>query len=192
MTYSLAFAALWTVWMASWGIAAFWASKPAKRPAATEEPFYWLLTVAGAALMFFNFRRDGSLTLVWSTPDAVEWALFAVAAAGLAFTWWARIHLGTLWSGSVTRKADHHIVDSGPYGIVRHPIYTGILAAIYATVLLRPGVFGIAGAALLTVAFVIKLRLEERFLMQELGADAYEGYRRRVPMLVPFWPVPRG
>ena len=40
--------------------------------------------------------------------------------------------------------------------------------------LLRPGVFGIAGAALLTASFVIKLRLEERFLMQELGADAYE------------------
>ena len=47
----------------------------------------------------------------------------------------------------------------------------------------------IAGAAILTASFVIKLRLEERFLMQELGADAYSGYRARVPMLVPFWPM---
>ena len=191
MTYSLAFAVLWAAWLISWAVAAVWASRPQARPPEREERFYWLLTLAGAVLLAINFRT-GRWELVWSNPDWVEWVLLAVAAFGLAFTWWARIHLGTLWSGRVTRKADHHIVDTGPYGIVRHPIYTGILVAIYASALLRPGVFGIAGAALLTVSFVVKLRLEERFLMQELGAEAYEGYRRRVPMLVPFWPVSRG
>ena len=188
MTYSLAFAILWFAWIVSWTVGALWASKPAKRPPEKDERFYWVLTAAGAVLMFLNFR-SGGVQMVWTSPDWVEWLLVAVAALGLAFTWWARVHLGTLWSGRVTRKADHHIVDTGPYGIVRHPIYTGILVAIYATVLLRPGVLGIAGAALLTASFVVKLRLEERFLMQELGAEAYEGYRRRVPMLVPFWPM---
>ena len=43
-----------------------------------------------------------------------------------------RIHLGALWSGSITRKADHRIVDTGPYGVVRHPIYTGLIAAAIA------------------------------------------------------------
>ena len=109
-------------------------------------------------------------------------------AANTEFRWIRRAAAVPIWSGRVTRKADHRIVDTGPCGIVRHPIYTGILVAIYASALLRPGLFGIAGAALLTVSFVVKLRLEERFLMQELGADAYESYRRRVPMLVPFWP----
>ena len=187
MTYSLAFAVLWGAWLISWAVAAVWASKPANRPPEKDERFYWLLTLAGAVLLAINFRT-GRWELAWSNPDWVEWTLFGVAVLGLAFTWWARIHLGTLWSGRVTRKADHHIVDTGPYGIVRHPIYTGILVAIYASALLRPGVFGIAGAAVLTVSFVVKLRLEERFLMQELGVDAYEGYRRRVPALVPFWP----
>ena len=97
-------------------------------------------------------------------------------------------HLGTLWSARVTSKADHRIVDTGPYGIVRHPIYTGILIAIYAGLLTMPGLLNIAGGAVLTVAFVIKARLEERFLSDELGAEAYGEYRSRVPMLVPFWP----
>jgi len=188
MTYSLAFAVLWTAWIISWAVAAVWASKPASRPPEKEERFYWLLTLAGAVLLALNFRT-GRWELVWTNPDWIEWVLLVIAALGLAFTWWARIHLGTLWSGRITRKADHRIVDTGPYGLVRHPIYTGILLAIWASALLRPGLLGLAGAAVLTVSFVVKLRLEERFLKQELGAEAYEGYQRRVPMLVPFWPM---
>lgn len=53
----------------------------------------------------------------------------AVMIAGFAFCWWARIHLGRLWSMRVTKKEGHHVVDTGPYGVVRHPIYTGILVA---------------------------------------------------------------
>jgi protein-S-isoprenylcysteine O-methyltransferase Ste14 len=188
MVYSLAFAVLWAAWLISWTVGALWASKPAARPPGRDERFYWALTAIGALLLTANFW-SGRREMIWTSPDWIEWTLFAIAAGGLAFTWWARIHLGTLWSGRVTRKADHRIVDTGPYGIVRHPIYTGILVAIFASVLLRPGVFGFAGAAVLAWSFVIKLRLEERFLKQELGAEAYESYQHRVPMLVPFWPV---
>jgi protein-S-isoprenylcysteine O-methyltransferase Ste14 len=90
----------------------------------------------------------------------------------------------------VTRKADHRVVDTGPYRLVRHPIYTGLIAAMIATALLRPGLFGIAGVALIALSFVIKYRLEERFLMEELGPE-YAAYRKRVPALVPFWPMLR-
>ena len=189
MTYSVLFAGLWGVWMVSWGVAAIWASKPAARPPDREELLHWGVLTVGSVLLFLNFRT-GRPDMLWSTPDAYEGALFVVAAAGLAFAWWARIHLGTLWSGRVTRKADHRVVDSGPYGIVRHPIYTGLIAAMIATALLRPGPFGIAGVALIATSFVIKYRLEERFLMEELGPE-YAAYRKRVPALVPFWPMGR-
>jgi protein-S-isoprenylcysteine O-methyltransferase Ste14 len=89
----------------------------------------------------------------------------------------------------VTRKADHRIVETGPYGLVRHPIYTGILLSFYASLLLRPGWLGLAAAVVMTFSFVVKLRLEERFLSAELGVEAYAAYRKRVPMLVPFSPV---
>ena len=109
----------------------------------------------------------------------------AFVLAGLLFTWWARIHLGRLWSSSVTRKADHHVVDTGPYRIVRHPIYTGIILASLATAAMRGTALAWLGACVMTTGWVIKARLEEEFLREQLGAETYAKYARRVPMLVP-------
>jgi protein-S-isoprenylcysteine O-methyltransferase Ste14 len=185
----VAFGIIWFGWAVSWLLAARWASAAANRPPLRAEATYRLLTVLGAALMIVQFTPILLGTLFWDVPMPVGWLLWFIACAGLAFTWWARVHLGTLWSGRVTRKGDHRIVDSGPYGLVRHPIYTGLLTAIYAGLLVSPGPFNAIGAVVLTVAFVTKARLEEQFLTDELGAEAYQGYRRRVPMLVPFLPV---
>jgi protein-S-isoprenylcysteine O-methyltransferase Ste14 len=88
----------------------------------------------------------------------------------------------------VTRKSDHRIIDSGPYAIVRHPIYTGILLAVLATMAAKGTIPGIAGAVSMTLAIWMKARLEERWLSQELDAGAYDAYRRKVPMLLPFGP----
>ncbi|HEV8142202.1 MAG TPA: isoprenylcysteine carboxylmethyltransferase family protein [Methylomirabilota bacterium] len=110
-----------------------------------------------------------------------------LAILGFAFTWWARIALGRLWSGTVTRKAGHVIVTTGPYALVRHPIYTGILLAVVATALSRGTVLTYVGAVVFGIGLVIKARVEERFLQSELGQDNYRDYARRVPMLVPFF-----
>lgn len=184
MTYSIPFAVLWLGWIVSWAIAARWASRPEARAPLRAE-WHWLLVAAGAVLLGFNFTT-GQRGIAWMGFDTKEQVLFVLAAAGLGFTWWARIHLGTLWSGSVTRKAHHKVIKTGPYGIVRHPIYTGISTALIATALLRPGWLGLAGVVLIIASFVIKYRLEERFLMEVLGPE-YAAYRRKVPALVPFW-----
>jgi protein-S-isoprenylcysteine O-methyltransferase Ste14 len=85
----------------------------------------------------------------------------------------------------VTRKEHHHVVDSGPYAIVRHPIYTGLLLAIIATVLVRATIITLTGSALIAAGIYVKARVEEEFLRQQLG-ESYDAYARRVPMLVPF------
>ena len=64
---------------------------------------------------------------IWPVSYGGAYVLAAVMVAGLAFTWWARIYLGRLWSSEITRKEDHRIVDTGPYGIVRHPVYASYL-----------------------------------------------------------------
>jgi protein-S-isoprenylcysteine O-methyltransferase Ste14 len=125
----------------------------------------------------------------WQPGAAPGWAMVGATVAGLAFTWWARLHIGRLWSSSVTRKADHRVVDTGPYAIVRHPIYTGIIIAALATSLLPPTVETIAGAACIALGVYVKARVEESFLREQLGEDAYAAYARRVPMLVPFLKV---
>jgi protein-S-isoprenylcysteine O-methyltransferase Ste14 len=104
---------------------------------------------------------------------------------GFLFTWWARLHLGRLWSGAVTRKQNHHVVDTGPYALVRHPIYTGLIEACLLSAIAAGTVISLAGFAVITFGFWLKASLEERFLMQQLGAEAYGAYRQRVPMLLP-------
>jgi protein-S-isoprenylcysteine O-methyltransferase Ste14 len=184
----VAIEAVWIVWWILWLAAAAWSDPVVKAPPRRQHILYRLLPAAGAVLMFGAVRpRSGELRL-WRTPDAVAWTMVALAIAGFTFTWWARVHLGRLWSSSVSRKADHHIVDTGPYAIVRHPIYTGIILASFATAALRGTAQAWLGMAVMTLGWYIKARLEERFLRDELGADAYGAYSRRVPMLVPFIP----
>jgi protein-S-isoprenylcysteine O-methyltransferase Ste14 len=180
-------AAIWALWWLSWLAAAAWSDRAVARPAHRQQILYRVCAAAGVILLFGSYRHHfRSELILWHTPAAVSWLLIATAAIGFAFTWWARIHLGRLWSTSVTRKAGHHIVDTGPYGIVRHPIYTGITVASMATAAMRGTLAGWAGAAVMTLGWYIKARLEEGFLRAELGDADYAAYARRVPMLVPF------
>jgi protein-S-isoprenylcysteine O-methyltransferase Ste14 len=178
---------MWLAWWASWLLAAAWSDRAVKRPSTPLHLVYRLLAGLGVMLLFglYPHARRAEIIL-WRTPVALAWALVPAALAGLLFAWWARIHLGRLWSSSVSRKADHHVVDTGPYGIVRHPIYTGIIFASAATAAMRGTALAWLGACVMTTGWVIKARLEEEFLREELGADTYGEYARRVPMLAPF------
>lgn len=173
---------VWVAWAVSWWIAALWANRTQATPGFTAELRYRLFTLAGVVLLFYPRPRGPRL---WTTPIAWQWGLVAVAVAGFALCWWARIYLGRLWSGSVTRKSDHRIIDTGPYALVRHPIYTGLIIAAAATAALKGSSFALAGLALLILGCWIKARLEERFLSAELGAETYDAYRRRTGMLLP-------
>ena len=183
----IALAAVWTVWWLSWFAAAAWRDRAVSRPPRRKQIAYRLLAVAGVVLLFGAYRHEFRREIVlWTTPTVVSWTLVAVAGLGFTFTWWARLHLGRLWSSNVGRKADHRIVETGPYGIVRHPIYTGITLASFATAGMRGTVAGWLGAAVMTLGWYVKASLEETFLREQLGAEAYAEYARRVPMLVPF------
>jgi protein-S-isoprenylcysteine O-methyltransferase Ste14 len=114
------------------------------------------------------------------------WSMVGVTAAGLLFTWWARVHMGNLWHGGVSRTADHRVVQSGPFALVRHPIYTGMIAAVIAVAVLKANPVSLLGAVLFAIGFMLKAKVEERFLEGEL--PDYAAYRERVPMLVPFGP----
>jgi protein-S-isoprenylcysteine O-methyltransferase Ste14 len=182
---------LWLLFALSWLVAAFWSSTVAKRVGLVKELGYRIVLIAGGILLFIPAHGyEGPLRLWFVTRDEA-WVCVGLIALGFVFAWWARIYLGPLWSGQVTTKADHHVVDRGPYGIVRHPIYTGILLSVFATAAVKGTVLGLAGAAIITLGIWMKARLEERWLREQLGADAYDSYRRRVPMLVPFGPKGR-
>jgi protein-S-isoprenylcysteine O-methyltransferase Ste14 len=175
----------WDAFFLSWVVAALWAARPAARAGARAQWLYLALTVPGFA-MLLALGPGPTGPHLWWAPAALAWAMVALSVAGFAFCWWARIHLGRLWSGTVTRKADHRIVDTGPYRLVRHPIYTGILAACVGQAVIEGGAVPMVGAVLVTVGHIAKARLEEGFLKDELGAAPYETYARRTPMLIPW------
>ncbi len=183
----------------SWLVAALWSSRAAARPG-RGQALYRLPQFLGAALLLVLPRSSQSFPMLawggaplaaatapwWRLPEWVGWIQVGLIAVGLGFCWWARLHLGSLWSGSVTRKADHRIVETGPYALVRHPIYTGLLLALGAQAASRTCAAAALGLALIALSFWWKARVEERFLRAELGADAYDAYRARTAMLIPF------
>jgi protein-S-isoprenylcysteine O-methyltransferase Ste14 len=183
-----AFAIIWIGWIVSWLIAALWSARTEKRAATADVWFCRAVLLIGAVLLWYAPRHMRQEIRLWHVGFGGAYALAAVTLAGILFAWWARIHLGRLWSGTITRKQGHHVVDSGPYGLVRHPIYSGLIVAIVATAAAQATIIALIGAALIVFGLWLKARIEERFLTAELGADAYGAYRRRVPMLVPFLP----
>jgi len=191
MRPGLVIAALWIGFAISWLAAMPWSSKVEKRVGIGSELGYRIVLVIGGIVGLVPAHDDYGPLRLWVVTRQEAWICVGLIAAGFAFSWWARINLGSLWSGQVTKKADHRVVNTGPYRIVRHPIYTGILLAAFATAAAKGTVFGLAFAPIVTLGLWMKARLEERWLRQELDPGAYDSYRRRVPMLLPFGPKAR-
>jgi protein-S-isoprenylcysteine O-methyltransferase Ste14 len=108
----------------------------------------------------------------------------AVEAMGSFLTIWARRHLGRNWSGEITIKVDHQLIRSGPYRLMRHPIYTGLLAMYAGTALVTGEWLAIIGLGMAAFAYGRKIRLEEANMKVAFGAD-YDAYRHDTWTVVP-------
>ncbi len=142
--------------------------------------------LVGGYLVFKGDRLSDPLDLQ-AIPhvDALAWTGVVLCIAGLAFCIWARFTLGRNWSGVVTLKGGHELIMRGPYAVVRHPIYTGLLTMFVATVIVLGHVAGIIALPLVFVSIWIKLRHEEKLMLQKFP-DQYAAYQRRVKRLIPF------
>ena len=117
--------------------------------------------------------------------EIISWICVAITLAGLLFAVWARLLIGRNWSSDVTVKEDHQLMRTGPYALVRHPIYAGLLLGMLGTALEAGEIRGLIGVALATIAWWTKLIMEEQFMTEQFGAE-YASYKREVKALVPF------
>jgi protein-S-isoprenylcysteine O-methyltransferase Ste14 len=101
-----------------------------------------------------------------------------------AFTLWARAALGTMWSSAPLAREEHQLRTEGPYGMTRHPIYTGILGMLVGTALLSGLGYWAIVVAVAVAGIEVKIHYEEQLMAASFPQD-YPPYRRRVPQLIP-------
>jgi protein-S-isoprenylcysteine O-methyltransferase Ste14 len=179
LAVELVFAVGWAAFWLYWFVAAF-SIKRGRVPWSRELGIRAVIVVIVVLLVRFKVFRDHGLnTDPWRAGLGL--VLFA---AGLGFAVWARVHIGRNWGGPMTQKDEPELVTSGPYRLVRHPIYSGVLAAGVGTAVALSWIWLIA-VALAGVYFVYSATVEERYLSEQLP-DTYPAYKRTTKMLLPF------
>ena len=178
--------ACWIIFMAVWLLAAISTKRSVYRESPAQRLRYSILLIAGYFLLIRGHRLPYSLSArVLPHIEVIAWAGAALCVAGLAFCIWARVTLGRNWSGAVTLKEEHELIERGPYRLVRHPIYTGLIAMCLATAIVLGHVGGIIGLVLVFISFWIKLSDEERVMLKQFP-DQYAAYQQRVKRIIPF------
>ena len=176
--------AFWIAWLAIWIGASFNVKRTREREDWRTGFYNRAPVTLGAVMLAWPGWLPVALTrrLLWG-PEGPALGTVLVAA-GLAFSLWARWHLGRNWSGIVTVKQDHTLITDGPYRFVRHPIYSGLLLALLGSALATGAPYGFVAIALILIGFVIKLRVEEERMRQTFPAD-YDSYSRHTARLIP-------
>jgi protein-S-isoprenylcysteine O-methyltransferase Ste14 len=147
---------------------------------------YHVPLIAGGVLLAFPNILGTALEGAFVPHGAFwRWLGTLMVATGLGFAVLARVWLAGNWSATVTVKQAHELIRSGPYALVRHPIYTGMLFALAGTAVWLGNWRALIGFALIAGAFVHKLRIEEKFMAEQFGDD-YARYRAQVAALIPF------
>ncbi len=175
IVFAVGWAAFWLYWLVS----AF-SMKRGRVLWARELRIRAVILVIAIALVRLGAFRGGGVS---TDPVRAGFGL-VLFAVGLGFAIWARIHIGRNWGTPMTQKLEPELVTSGPYHLVRHPIYSGILTAGVGTALALNWLW-LAAFALAGIYFVYAATIEERY-MSERFPDTYPAYRRSTKMLVPF------
>jgi protein-S-isoprenylcysteine O-methyltransferase Ste14 len=175
--------ALWLIWLVVWGLAARDVKPSRWRETRRAAIANRLPVLIGAAMLATPVWLPALLSrrlLPGPEPAAAGTIL---VAAGLGFAIWARWHLGRNWSSSVVVKQDHTLIRTGPYRLVRHPIYSGMGLALIGTALATGEARGFIGAALILAGFIVRLLAEEALMRNTF--PEYADYCRRTARLIP-------
>lgn len=184
--YELFFPVLWILFLLYWQIKAT-KTKVTQRlePAASRILRVFIFLIVIVLLSTTRIPLHWLYLQLWPAGLVLFWLGVAVTIAGLLFAVWAREHLGSNWSRSVTIKQDHELITTGPYAVARHPIYTGILTGFLGMAIAISQVRGVVVFVLIFIALWMKLRMEEQWMRSHFG-EAYVTYARQTAALVPY------
>lgn len=165
-------------WLLFW---LYWllAARNAKSGARGSNGMRGMLLVA--VLLMVQLVRVRSVSIHSPVVGAVGAVIFA---CGLGLAIWARVHLGRNWGMPMSQKDEPELVTTGPYRLVRHPIYTGLLLGLLGSAL-TVSLIGLVVVLLAGVYFYHAATVEEKNLSAAMP-DAYPAYQARTKRLIPF------
>ena len=189
LTYPLALniiGSCWGLFAVVWLLAAIFTKRTVYRESGAQRLRYVIPLVIGCYFLFRGYRLPYPFNArIIPNTDAMIVAAAILCICGLGFSFWGRAVLGRNWSGTVTLKENHELIVRGPYRLVRHPIYTGLLAMVIATVIQQGHIAGVIGLIVIFVSLWIKLSNEEKVMLEQFPHQ-YAAYERRVKRLIPF------
>lgn len=172
-----AIAVAWVIFWLYWLVSAVDAKE--RSPGRRRLPLTGLSALS--VVLVIRVFRGGSLAVHSPVLGAIGAVVFA---SGIALAIWARLHLGRNWGMPMSQKAEPELVTSGPYRFVRHPIYTGLLAALLGTALAN-NLIGLIIVVILGAYFYYAASVEEKNLTATFPTE-YPAYRTNTKMLIPF------
>ena len=182
---------LWAAFILYWLVLALFNKKVSS---STPRSSGWAvrLAIIVGVIVVVHFHRHAAAGVILSISRAarfrpgiaVQWLGVGLCLAGFALAFWARAHLGRNWGMPMSLRQGHELVTSGPYGYVRHPIYSGLMLAMIGSAVTL-SLLWLALFVLYFAYFLYSARTEEKMMLAQFP-DTYPAYRRRTKMLVPF------
>jgi protein-S-isoprenylcysteine O-methyltransferase Ste14 len=173
---------LWVVLIAYWSIPVKNAPAAKSTEPAKSRLLHERLLLLAISLLFIPV--PGLTHRIVQPTLALVVTGLTIQVASMALYYWARQHLGRFWSGAVTITAEHQLIRTGPYRLLRHPMYTAVLGMFVGTVVVSWQIHALVALALGIAVYLRKIRIEERTIREAFGAD-YESYSRKTWGLIP-------
>lgn len=173
---------LWFAMILYW----FFAAKRSSQSGLKSELIPLFKLVGSALVIYLPLLTGGWLaTHAYRADSGINIIGIVICATGVILAVWARHTLGKNWSGKVMVQHEHRLIEQGPYRLIRHPIYTGVLLAMIGATLTLTYVFSFVYIALSVFGLVRKSKQEEALLIRQFPRQ-YSKYRERAKMLIPF------
>ena len=137
-----------------------------------------------AWLVLYALNPPWMQALAIPLPGWLRWAGFGLGLASLALWTWTQAMLGKEWSAQLQLRKEHHLVTTGPYAWVRHPLYTAMLGWAASLALVTANWVFAALAALSIVGVVARVPREEQMMIGEFGEE-YRAYMQRTGRFFP-------
>jgi protein-S-isoprenylcysteine O-methyltransferase Ste14 len=184
--YTAFCAACWICLFSYWWVKSRTVKDNTYSQASASRMVYLFFVVLSFALVFAPFLSIGPLGYpLFPQTEISGLTGTVICLCGVSFAIWARAILGNNWSGKITLKKDHELIQTGPYRLARHPIYTGLIFAMLGTAITVGEVRGGISVIIMACGFAYKIKTEEPLLLKQFPSE-YPAYKKKVKALIPY------